>query len=181
LRPDGKPVKATKVFLGNEYKEQVAMLTNFYGVGPKSHQGLKFSEKTYLQLIKDEKPKFRFQSIEKRENEPSETDLSQFPDLETAYHQLMIELMKVQISSSQKSKGSSEVNKIYIDGGFTDNDIFVKLVSYHFRNCKVRTTESPLGSALGAALVISDKVIDKKFLKDNYNLKKHKPLILQSV
>jgi sugar (pentulose or hexulose) kinase len=92
----------------------------------------------------------------------------------------MIELMEVQIASSRKSQGSTLVNKVYIDGGFTDNDIFVKLVSYHFRNCKVRTTESPLGSALGAALVISDKVIGKNFLKNNYNLKKHKPLILQS-
>jgi hypothetical protein len=36
----------------------------------------------------------------------------------------------------------------------------------------MRTTNSPLGSALGAALVISDKTIKRKFLKKHYAMKK---------
>lgn len=181
LQLDGKPVAATKVFLGNEYKLQVAYLSKYFGAKKGAHKGFKFSEEIYKKLISSPIPKFKFESLAKRKNEPKQTNYKSFENLEIAYHQLMIELMQVQLVSACKSKGESAIKKVYIDGGFTDNDIFVKLVSHHFSNCKVRTTTTPLGSALGAAIAISDKNLGKKFLKDNYNLKKHKPLILESI
>ena len=65
-----------------------------------------------------------------------------------------------------------------MDGGFADNETFIKLLSYHFQDYKIRTTKSPLGSALGAAMAISENKIDRKFLKKHYAMKKHSPLIL---
>ena len=44
---------------------------------------------------------------------------------------------------------------------------------------KLRTTDSSLGSALGAAISISDKELNSKFLKKNYSLKKHVPFIIK--
>jgi len=46
-----------------------------------------------------------------------------------------------------------------------------------FNHMKVKTTDASLGSALGAAIVISNVELDQKFLKKNYALKKHRPLI----
>ena len=92
----------------------------------------------------------------------------------------MIEMIAIQVKAINYAIGKTEIRKIYIDGGFADNDIFVKLLSYHFKDLKIRTTQSPLGSALGAAMVITDEKIGKKFLKKNYALKKHKTLILNS-
>ncbi len=43
---------------------------------------------------------------------------------------------------------------------------------------KLSTTDSSLGSALGAAIVISDVTLEPKFLKKNYSLKKHTSLII---
>jgi hypothetical protein len=43
---------------------------------------------------------------------------------------------------------------------------------------KLRTTDSSLGSALGAAISISDTKLNSKFLKKNYSLKKHVPFIV---
>jgi len=73
---------------------------------------------------------------------------------------------------------NTRIKKIYLEGGFIDNDIFVKLMGHHFRDYKVITTKSPLGSALGAAMVISKKGLNKKFLKENYQLQKLYPLKL---
>jgi len=53
--------------------------------------------------------------------------------------------------------------------------VYIKLLSHYLRNMKLRTTDSSLGSALGAAIVISGQSLDAKFLKENYGLKKHKP------
>jgi len=43
----------------------------------------------------------------------------------------------------------------------------------------LRTTKASLGSALGAALSISDNKLNSKFLKRNYSLKKHVPFIIK--
>jgi hypothetical protein len=51
-------------------------------------------------------------------------------------------------------------------------------LSHHFRDKKLRTTEASLGSALGAAISISDTKLNSKFLKKNYALKKHVPFIV---
>jgi hypothetical protein len=71
----------------------------------------------------------------------SETDLNSFATFEEAYHQLMIELMDLQIHTIKNAIGSSEIKTIYIDGGFTDNDVFMKLMSHHFPglSCDVYT------------------------------------------
>jgi hypothetical protein len=62
---------------------------------------------------------------------------------------------------------------------FCTNDVYIKLLSHYFRDKKLRTTDSSLGSALGAAIAISDKKLNSKFLKKNYSLKKHVPFIIK--
>lgn len=179
LRIDGKPVKANRLFLGNEYRLQVEKLCTFFGKDYGYHRGILFDERLYFRQISDPTPKFRFESLNTSRIQPNETIFSTFPDFETAFHRLMIELMTEQLNSAHRAIGSTPIEKIYVDGGFADNDIFIKLASYHFKQYKLRTTQSPLGSALGAALVISDKRIKAEFLKKHYAMKKHKPLILQ--
>ena len=74
--------------------------------------------------------------------------------------------------------GDEHIEKLYIDGGFSDNDVYIKLLSYYLRDMELRTTDSSLGSALGAAITIADREMNSEFLKKNYSLKKHAPIIL---
>ena len=83
------------------------------------------------------------------------------------------------MKSIQKVIGNDDIKRIYVDGGFSDNDLYVKLLSHHFSDKKLRTTDASLGSALGAAIAISDKKLNSKFLKKNYSLKKHVPFIIK--
>ena len=91
----------------------------------------------------------------------------------------MIELVKLQVQSIEIAKGSDSITKWYVDGGFSDNDVYIKLLSHYLRNMELRTTNASLGSALGAAISISDTELNSKFLKKNYALKKHVPLIIK--
>ncbi len=120
---------------------------------------------------------FRFEGIALKRKMISETDLNSFATFEEAYHQLMIELMDLQIHTIKNAIGNSEINTIYIDGGFTDNDVFMKLMSHHFQDYSVMSTHSPLGSALGASMVISNKEIDETFLQQHYQMNLLQPLI----
>jgi L-fuculokinase len=179
MQIDGEPVKATRLFLGNEYKLQTEKISSYFRKEYGYHRTVKFNEAIYQKLSNNFSIKFHFESLPLRLKEPAETDFEGFDSFEEAFHQLMIELMKLQEESVKKCIGNTAINKIYIDGGFTENDIFVKLMTFHFKEYKIRTTKSPLGSALGASMVLSKKNIGPAFLKENYALQKHKPLILR--
>jgi len=176
MRINGKPVKATRLFLGNEYKIQVNKLHKRFGVSEDYHRHVKFNYDTYLEIVENFKHMFKWESITDIDM-PSETKIT-YNKFENAYHQLMMELVLLQIKSIKDVIGNDEIKRLYVDGGFSDNDLFVKLLSHHFRNMKLRTTDSSLGSALGAAISISDKKLNSKFLKKNYSLKKHVPFII---
>ncbi|MDT0677550.1 FGGY-family carbohydrate kinase [Autumnicola musiva] len=177
LRVDGKRVKASRFFMGNEYRLQVEKLGNYYGKEYGYHRNVEFDQDLYLKLIEKPSIYFKFEGISLKRKQLHKTDLEPFKTFEEAYHQLMIELMELQIHTIRKAIGNSDIKTIYIDGGFTDNDVFMKLMSHHFSEFKVLSTQSPLGSALGAAMVISNKKVASNFLKENYRMKKLVPLL----
>jgi len=180
MRIDGKPVMASRLFLGNEYKLQVKELSENFDKPYGYHRNLTFNEAIFVKLMKDKKKKFHFQSIDVDGPQPETSSLHIFDSFEEAYHQLMIELIELQLKYIKKAIGDTPIKRIYVDGGFTDNDIFIKLLTTYLNNYEVRTTRSPLGSALGAAMVISDKKIGARFLKKHYAMQKHEPLIFSS-
>lgn len=181
LRVDGKRVKASRFFMGNEYRIQVEKLGQYYGKEYGYHREVQFDQKLYLKLIEKPSIYFKFEGISLKRKTLHKTDLKPFATFEEAYHQLMIELMELQIHTIQNAIGNSDIKTIFIDGGFTDNDVFMKLMSHHFSAFKVLSTASPLGSALGAAMVISNKKLDSKFLKENYRMKKLVPLFFKNI
>lgn len=55
----------------------------------------------------------------------------------------MIELVMIQVKSIKIAIGNdSEIKYLYIDGKFSDNDIFIESLSHHFRSQKLRPTNS---------------------------------------
>lgn len=173
LRIDGKPVKASRLFLGNEYRLQVEKIGQYFNKTYGYHRNIKFDETIYNNLKNKNIYCFNFEGITLSREQPLKTNLESFPSFEEAFHQLMIELMELQVQSANRAIGDTDIHKIYIDGGFADNDIYIHLFAHYFKAYKIRMTQSPLGSALGAAMVISDKAIHKDFLKKNYTLKKY--------
>ena len=175
MRINGKAVKASSLFLGNEYKIQVSKLDKHFGVPDDYHRKVKFDYDTYFEINKDFKHMFKWESVVD-ESMPSMTKIP-YETYEQAYHQLMMELVGLQIKSINKAIGNDDIKHIYVDGGFSNNDLYIKLLSHYFNDKKLKTTDASLGSALGAAISISDKKLNSKFLKKNYSLKKHKPFI----
>ena len=176
MRINGKPVKASRLFLGNEYKLQVAKLDERFGVNDDYHRSVKFNYDTYFEIMQDFKYCYKWESLVD-EDMPEQTQIS-YTKYEHAYHQLMTELVLLQIKCIKKAIGEDTITTLYVDGGFSDNDVYIKLLSHYFRDKKLSTTNASLGSALGAAISISDTKLNSKFLKENYALKKHVPFII---
>ncbi|APZ46060.1 carbohydrate kinase [Polaribacter reichenbachii] len=177
MRINGKPVKSSRLFLGNEYKLQVKELSKKFNVDIDYHKTVEFNYSTYLEIIKEFQYCFKWKSFSDK-NMPTKTKYS-YNTFEYAYHQLMIELVQLQVKSIKKIANTHDINRLYVDGGFTDNDLYIKLLSHNLREMKLRTTKASLGSALGAAIAISDTKLNSKFLRKNYALKKHVPFIIK--
>ncbi|MFT5999652.1 MAG: sugar (pentulose or hexulose) kinase [Neolewinella sp.] len=178
MRIDGKPVKAARLFLGEEYKVQTQWLAEQFGVDEEHHTRVRFDRSIYNELKAQFSIRFAFQELPTTGR--STTSLPANWTYTRAYHQLMIELVALQTDNIRAALGGRTVKKLFIDGGFTDNEVYVKLLAHGFRELKVRTTDSSLGSALGAAIAISDKTLNSKFLKENYGLRKHQPFIVNA-
>ena len=169
MQPSGKKVKAARLFLGNEYKIQLKQLCQAYNKESGYHLNIKFDKAIYAQLHEELKHHFKWESIPTR---LAESSFEIFESFEEAYHQLMLELIQLQIQSSERAIGKTPISTLYIDGGFADNELFVNLLAMQFPNLNISTTSSPLGSALGAAMIISECSPSKNFLIENYKLKK---------
>jgi L-fuculokinase len=168
MSSDGLAVRASRLFLGQEYKEQVEKLIVYFKKENSYDQKIKFDKNIYLELKNKNEKYFSFNYL--LNEQQSIKSLQDFNNFEIAYHQLMIELCDQQIKAIELAKGDSEISDIYIDGGFMDNDVFVKIIATIKSNFNIFTASSSLGSALGAALVLTD-VVPKNFMIEKYNLK----------
>ena len=175
MRINGAPVTASRLFLGNEYNKKVKELAAQFHVSEDYHKNVQFNPVVCQKILGDDKPRFRWDSLgigaKNVDGNP------RFDSYEEAYHQLMHEMVDLQIESIHRAIGNDRISQIYIDGGFANNQIFLELLAMGLGGIKIRTTDASLGSALGAAIAISNVTLDSKFLEKNYALKKHRPLI----
>ena len=178
MRVDGNPVKSSRILLGGNYQPLIKELTDYFKLPDDYHKTIKFDPGLYLRIFDDFKPVFFRDGFEKNS---LELDHTGFKSFEEAFHHLMIEIVQHQLNSIKIARGDQGIKNLYIDGGFTDNDVFVQLLSHHVDKMVLRTTNSALGTALGAAIVMSEKKLNTDFLIKNYELKEHVPFLLSKI
>ncbi len=155
LRPDGKVVRAGRIMLGEEYATQVEKLSKIYNKDNNYHTSLMFDKELFLSAVAQSESYFKFKYIDS--NKEVTGKISHFSSFDQAYTQLMFELVKAQEESLIIAKGDSNINRIYVDGGFIDNDIFLKILASQLSQFEIYASSMPNGSALGALLIMEDK------------------------
>lgn len=174
LSTSGTNVKASRLFLGQEIKEQVRLLSNYFGDKYDTYKTITFNPKYTTKKKNFGSLKFRYKYLKPSlfgYSLPEKTEYSIFDNYEEAYHKLMDELTTLQIESLKLAIGSSEIKDIYIDGGFTSNQVFMQLLANKLPDCNIYATSFSLGTALGAALLVNQRNLPNQFLQRNYNLK----------
>ncbi|KAB1068120.1 carbohydrate kinase [Tamlana haliotis] len=177
MKTNGDFVKSAKFLLGKEYKFQIGQLSHFFNVPETFHKTVKFNAEIFQKLSADQTNCFSWKYL-LDSNMPKKTTIKHVGFTE-AYHQLMIELVKLQVENIKVAKGHSpKIKQLFVDGGFSDNDVFINLLTHHFKDLKVKSTKSSFGSALGACIVLTGQTLGPKFLSKKYALKKHIPFNL---
>ncbi len=144
----GNPVKASRLFAGYEHEQQVKKLAAHFNKAENYYNTVQYDPAIAASLSalpvegKDQITAF-----------PSR-NLNNFADFETAYHQLIVDIIDRQLFSSQLVLKDTEVKRIFVDGGFSKNPIYMKLLAKAFPTIEVYAASVAQATSLGAALAI---------------------------
>lgn len=156
LSYQGKTVKASRLFAGNEHQRQIKHLGEHFNVEESFFKNITFD----ADLIKKLRNKYK-QALPHtsdlgllRECPFVERNLNHFSTAAEAYHQFMLDLVGQQIASIQLVI-NKDVKTIFVDGGFTKNKIFMKLLAEAYHQVHVYASKLGQGSSIGAAMAIA--------------------------
>lgn len=179
----GNQVKASRLFLGSEYMHQTKKLSRKFGLEHRN-SAVDLDSVLLNKLSRNANPGKRL-TLETAHNsgpfpqeEAGSWQVDEFSSYEEAYHQLMLDLVSIQVTSIKLAQGSNSVDKLIITGGFSQNDFFVTLLASFLPDKKVYTASVPHASALGAAMVMdaTEEGFSKKVDWDELlGLKLHTP------
>lgn len=184
----GNQVKSSRLFLGSEYDYQKKKIENFFEDQTQTSD-MEPDVTLLKQLIQNQSPAKKLQ-LEKAhssgpypQKKPGDWQLTQFSSPKEAYHQLILDLVSIQVTSIDLVQGADEVEKLIVTGGFSQNELFVKLLASFFPDKRVYTSLLPDASALGAAMVVNEKVMaspdnrrDHNDLSELLSLRRVKPM-----
>jgi sugar (pentulose or hexulose) kinase len=157
LTYNGHPVKASRVFIGNEHEVQVKKLADHF------HKPL-----DYFKIVPFEPayvPTLAFESTRKEGGVPAsvqpvklnvQLELSQYETYEEAYHALMLKITEPQVEAIRLAAeyDIEDIAYLLVDGGFCKNRIFIHLLQESFPHLSVVVSDNPQGTALGAAMMM---------------------------
>jgi sugar (pentulose or hexulose) kinase len=93
--------------------------------------------------------------------------------LMNAYETFMHQLMEKQVASTRLAIGNTHVRRIFVDGGFSQNELYMDLLAAAFPDKEVFAAETAQATALGAALAIHSAWNDQPLPNQLISLKKH--------
>ena len=146
----GKPVKSSRLFAGNEHEIQVKCLSDFF---KKPNDYFKSVQYDSLKDVFSSK-EITHDNATSIEFSFSKVDLNQFSDYESAYHALILNLVELQVLSSNLVLHGAPVKKIFVDGGFGKNVVFMNMLAKRYIGIEVYSSVISQASALGAAMAI---------------------------
>ncbi|MBG0860741.1 MAG: carbohydrate kinase [Bacteroidales bacterium] len=155
-----QPVKSSRLFLGHLHEIASKMLTDHFNAGSDYYKKVKPDDKLIESCRKRfGNNRFFFDNLPYSRELKEKYDFFAFRSFEEGYHQLMTELSELTIEAVDLvMPADNEIENIYITGGFSDNQMFRRLVSAAYPTKKVFTSEISNATALGAALVIIDSL-----------------------
>ena len=171
LSYEGKPVKASRLFAGYEHEQQVKRLAAFFNK-PVDHYATVDCDINLLKSLKGKDHHQHFSVGSKPVQSVFEKrDLAQFKNYETAYHQLIVDIIALQVRSTNLVLKGTPVKRIFVDGGFSKNSIYMYLMAETFPGLEVYAASVAQATALGAALVFHQHWNTKELPSDIIDIK----------
>jgi sugar (pentulose or hexulose) kinase len=142
LTYEGDPVKAARIFAGNEHEQQGRRLAEYYQTPVNYYQQVAFDPAIFAMLQPGDISRF------------ADRSLNAFASYEIAYHRLMMDIMEQQKHSTTLVTTGTPVKRIFVDGGFGKNPVYMHLLAAAFPQMEVYAASVAQATAIGAALAV---------------------------
>jgi sugar (pentulose or hexulose) kinase len=130
----GRPVKASRLFAGYEHEQGVKRLAAHFQKDPQYAATVAYDPDIVSLLHL--------------------SDTGAYDSFEQAYHRLIMDIMTRQAAATRLVLEGTEVKRIFVDGGFARNQVFMHLLAAAFPHIEVFAASIPQATAIGAALAI---------------------------
>jgi len=150
LQYEGKPVKASRVFSGFEHEQQVKRIVRHFGTDTIKYRTIDFDS----EIVSSLKQNGHSLLNAAKESAFGARELSAFKNDVEAYHQLIIDLIDLQVDSTNLVLQDSNVKRIFVDGGFSKNKVYMNLLAIAFPGMEVFAASMAQSTALGAAITL---------------------------
>lgn len=177
LSYQGTPVKASRLFAGYEHEEQVKKLAEHFNKETNYYKAIMFNNSLLNKLQKHNASMPVKSQRAMMQPAFSKRSLHDFKTYEEAYHQLLLDIIEQQVFST-KLVLHSTVKRIFVDGGFSKNNVYMNLLSVSFPQIKVYAASVARASALGAALVLNVHLSNNTLPSNLIELKHYRPEII---
>lgn len=162
LQYEGKPVKASRLFSGYEHEQQVKRIANHFGTDIITYRSVQYNPKIIEDLERNAQSGI---------TSFGERNLADYPSDIIAYHQLVLDLVNQQYIATNRVLKGTPVKRIFVDGGFSKNAIFMNLLALAFPELEVFAAFMAQATAVGAALAIHKSWNTKPLPNDIIELK----------
>ncbi len=169
IQYNGRHVKASRLFSGLEHEQQVKRIAAHFNQDAIKFRNIPFSA-DIIAGLKKQHPQSQ-QGVFAKESAFASRDLAGFKDDIEAYHQLMLDLVNLQLASTMLVLNNTPVKRIFVDGGFSKNSIYMHLMAASFRGIETFAASMAQASAVGAALCIHKEWNTKQVPGDIIELK----------
>lgn len=159
----GTTVKASRFFLGYELDHQVEKLNALFHKMPKYYKDVPCDERILQGIIFEDIPAtFHPETMAptplvQEVFSENQWNPAQYKTFEQAYHQVIWGLARMQVASLKLAIGDSDIKKVYIDGGFVHNKLFIRMLEELLPGFELQFSDFPLGSAYVAALMLKER------------------------
>lgn len=171
----GTPVKASRLFAGHYHDTQVERLSSHFNQDKDRYFKMSFN-RDMLEQIDTSFPVGHDNKSLLKDLRFASRELSQFQDDSQAYHQLMYDLIVQQYVSTKLIVKGTSVKKLFVDGGFGNNSVYMSLLASFFPEMQVYASSIPQATAIGAALAIHPAWNGEPFPADIIQLKYYPPV-----
>jgi len=155
MQYQGKPIKASRIFAGQEHEQQVKRIASHFNENPVRYKNIKFDPSIIAELKKKNDPRISGQCNSPiKQSVFEQRDLVQFASGEVAYHQLILDIVALQCGSTKLVLEETPVKQIFVDGGFGKNGVYLNLLAAAFYKMEVYAASMVEGTAIGAAMCI---------------------------
>jgi sugar (pentulose or hexulose) kinase len=149
----GKPVKASRIFAGNEHEQQTKRIAAHFNKSASFYKQIEYNPDLLVDLpvaaVAGETAAHTLQ-----QSVFPLRDLSSFTSCEQAYHCLLADIMQQQKISTGLVIQDTGVRRIFVDGGFSKNPVYMHLLAAAFPQLEVFAASVAQATSVGAALAI---------------------------